>query len=92
MGLIKITIVGFILAVPCLAQDAITFKTTIERDAWNQKGLPLGTNTTRQLYEVSATNALVVLVPTNEITRLKLEGRVKSTAGTNEPVIVKDAK
>lgn len=71
---------------------SLVFTNKAELLKWNTYKLPLGTNVTTQLFDVPKTNDLVVLVPTNQVSKLLQEGRVTNVNGKIDPVEPKSPK
>ncbi len=65
---------------------SLVFTNKSDLAKWNTFQLPLGTNVTQQLYTVPETNALVVIIPTNQIPTLVKDGRVTDNGGKIDPV------
>ncbi len=85
----KIALLLSLLCLSCAAQSkdtALVFTNKSDLLKWNTFKLPLGTNMTQQLYEVSPTNSFVVVIPTNAIPTLVKDGRVTDNGGKIDPV------
>lgn len=81
----KSVILFFMLCLVSYAQDAkdttLVFTNKADAIKWNTYQLPLGTNVTTQWYSVTKTNDLVVIIPTNAVTKLVQDGRITDSGG-----------